>query len=206
MPAVPDFQIPSWQPGIKDPMHALDFGQLALALRPTAANLENLLRKALATTTPDEICQCFVYFPPEEISFSPETRERIDDGTYVLPAIETDCDGLIYSLTKERFQYTVHQGLPEGFYALPVSAWIISIAPCAVRSIFSVAVPSARAHTRLDRVIATYMPDDAAITLGKTVVHFFSRGEAEEFILLAPFYAISGNKKENCKCHEQNKV
>ena len=71
MPAVPDFQIPSWQPGIKDPMHAYDFGQLAPALRPTAANLENLLRKALATTTPDEIC--FVYFPPEEISFSPET-------------------------------------------------------------------------------------------------------------------------------------
>ena len=107
-------------------MHAYDFGQLAPALRPTAANLENLLRKALATTTPDEIC--FVYFPPEEISFSPETRERIDDCTYVLPAIETDCDGLIYSLTKERFQYTVQQGLPEGFYALPVSAWIISIA------------------------------------------------------------------------------
>ncbi len=66
MPAVPDFQIPPWQPGIKDPMHAYDFGQLAPALRPTAANLENLLRKALATTTPDEIC--FVYFPPEEIS------------------------------------------------------------------------------------------------------------------------------------------
>ena len=126
MPAVPDFQIPSWQPGIKDPMHAYDFGQLAPALRPTAANLENLLRKALATTTPDEIC--FVYFPPEEISFSPETRERLDDCTSVLPAIETDCDGLIYSLTKERFQYTVQQGLPEGFYALPVSAWIISIA------------------------------------------------------------------------------
>ena len=40
MPAVPDFQIPSWQPGIRDPMHALDFGQLAPALRPTAANLE----------------------------------------------------------------------------------------------------------------------------------------------------------------------
>ena len=139
MPAVPNFQIPSWQPRIKDPMHALDFGQLAPALRPTAANLENLLRKALATTTPDEIC--FVYFPPEEISFSPETRERIDDCTSVLPAIETDCDGLIYSLTKERFQYTIQQGLPEGFYALPVSAWIISIVPCAARSIFSVAVP-----------------------------------------------------------------
>jgi hypothetical protein len=190
MPAVPDFQIPSWQPGIKDPMHAYDFGQLAPALRPTAANLENLLRKALATTTPDEIC--FVYFPPEEISFSPETRERIDDCTSVLPAIETDCDGLIYSLTKERFQYTVQQGLPEGFYALPVSAWIISIAPCAARSIFSVAVPSARAHTRLDRVIATYMPDDAPITLGRTVVHFFSRDEAEAFILSAPFYANGG--------------
>ncbi len=33
------------------------------------------------------------------------------------------------------------------------------------------------------------MPDDAAITLGKTVVHLFSRDEAEAFVLLAPFYA-----------------
>ena len=88
MPAVPDFQIPSWQPGIKDPMHARDFGQLAPAVRPTAASVENLLRKALATTTPDEIC--IVYFPPEEIRFSPETRERIDDCTSFLPEIETD--------------------------------------------------------------------------------------------------------------------
>ena len=102
MPAAPDFQIPSWQPGIKDPMHAYDYGQLAPALRPTAANLENLLRKALATTTPDEIC--FVSFPSGEIRFSPETRERIDECTSFLPEIEIDCAGIIYSMTKERFQ------------------------------------------------------------------------------------------------------
>ncbi len=34
MPAVFDFQIPSWQPGIKDPMHALDFGPGRALLRP----------------------------------------------------------------------------------------------------------------------------------------------------------------------------
>ena len=148
MPAVPDFQIPSWQPGIKDPMHAYDFGQLAPALRQTAANLEDLLRKALATTTPDEIC--FVYFPPEEICFSPETRERIEECTSILPAIETDCAGIIYTMTKERFQYIIQECLPGDFYPLPVSAWVISIVPRAARSIFSVAVPSARTHTRLE--------------------------------------------------------
>ena len=169
----------------RDPLHALDLGLLAPAFRPTPASIENLLRRALATTIPDETC--FVYFPPEEICFSPETRERIEECTSILPAIETDCAGIIYTMTKERFQYIIQECLPGDFYPLPVSAWVISIVPCAARSIFSVAVPSARTHMRLDNVIATYMPDDAEQTRGMTVVHFFSRDEAEAFILSAPF-------------------
>ena len=132
----------------RDPLHALDLGLLAPAFRPTPASIENLLRRALATTTPDETC--FVYFPPEEICFSPETRERIEECTSILPAIETDCAGIIYTMTKERFQYIIQECLPGEFYPLPVSAWVISIVPCAARSIFSVAVPSARTHTRLE--------------------------------------------------------
>ncbi len=92
MPAVPDFQFPSWQPGIKDPMHALDIGLLAPAVRPTAASVENLLRRALATTTPDEIC--FVYFPPDEIRFSPETRERTDERTSLMIFLAGNRNGL----------------------------------------------------------------------------------------------------------------
>ena len=44
-----DFQIPSWQPGIKDPLCALDFGLSRWddpTGRPTQASMENLLRKA----------------------------------------------------------------------------------------------------------------------------------------------------------------
>ena len=101
MPAVSKFLIQSLRQGIKDPMHALDFGLLAgstIALAesasPTPATMENLLCKALATTEPNEIC--FVHFPPEEISFSPEAQEHIDKCTFSIPAIETDCDGLVF--------------------------------------------------------------------------------------------------------------
>ena len=57
-------------------MHALDFREMAPAFCPTAASIENLLHKVLATTTPDEIC--FAYFPPEEITFYPETQEIVE--------------------------------------------------------------------------------------------------------------------------------
>ena len=180
MPAASKFLIQSLQPGIKDPMHALDFGLLAgstiaraESARPTPATMENLLRKALATTEPNEIC--FVHFPPEEISFSPEAQEHIDECTFSIPAIETDCDGLVYSLTKETFQYIQQECLPQRFSSLPTCTWtLISIVPCAERKIFSVAVPSSRAHTRQDRVFATYVPGQAASTVGMTIVHFFS--------------------------------
>jgi hypothetical protein len=63
MPAESKFPIQSLQPGIKDPMHDLDYGLLAgstiaraESARPTPATMENLLSKALATTKPNEIC------------------------------------------------------------------------------------------------------------------------------------------------------
>ena len=130
MPAVSKFLIQSLRQGIKDPMHALDFGLLAgstiacaESARPTPATTENLLRKALGTTEPNE--NCFVHFPPEEISFSPEAQEHIDKCTFSIPAIETDCDGLVYreSLTKEKLQYIQQVCLPLQFSSLPTSAW-----------------------------------------------------------------------------------
>ena len=46
-----------------------------------------------------------------------------------------------------------------------------------------VAVPSIPAHKRLvpDGVIATYLPEQAASTVGMTGVHFFSRVEADAY-------------------------
>ena len=54
--------------------------------------------------------------------------------------------------------------------------------PLVSRDIFSVAVESARGHTRQDSVIEFYVPAQAGATVGMTMVHFFAENEANVFV------------------------
>jgi hypothetical protein len=63
------------------------------------------------------------------------------------------------------------------------SLFILQCAQCAVRNIFTIVVPRipARKRSVLDSVIASYLPKQAAPTVGMSVMHFFSLDEADKF-------------------------
>ena len=158
----------------RDPLHVVEHGSMSLLSEPLLPparplsepeTMENLLRQALSKTTPTEVC--FVHFPPEEITH--------------LRAIGTESIGAIFSLDKIKLRCILQECVSVHIMS-PVFAWTLSIVPCAQRDIFSIAVQSARRHTRQDSVIATYVPAEAEFTVGMTVVHFFSQEEANVFI------------------------
>ena len=130
--------------------------------------LDLLLRKTLATSTPDEVA--FIYFPKERINksifFSRYGNSEIED------------DGVTYSLTKEKLLRCFKTKTPN---VAKFRNWTLSIPPCADRTITSIAIPSDPAHNKYDDVTAAYLPECRAETAGMTVVHFLSEDEADAF-------------------------
>ena len=144
---------------LPDPLHVREHARFQ-----QEPDLDDLLRRALSKTTPTEIC--FVHLPLEE-------NIHVTIGT----ASERSSIGTIYSLDKTQMR-CILQECASMRITSPVISWTLSIVPCSQRDIFSIAVHSARRHTRQDTVIATYVPAKAECTVGMTVVHFFSQEEA----------------------------
>jgi hypothetical protein len=134
-----------------------------------------LLRKTLATSTPDEVA--FIYVPKERIN------KRILRTRF--GAFEIDDDGATYCLTKDKL-YVCFQKTetPTSSSSAPsmLGSWTLNIPPCAVRTMTSVSIDGNQVHSINDEVTARYIPERAAETVGKTVIHFFDAGEAEAFM------------------------
>ena len=154
---------------LPDPQHVREHARFQ-----QEPDIDDLLRQALSKTTPTEIC--FVHLPLEEnIYVTLKVRRELDD------ALATTSIRTIYSLDKTQMR-CILQECASMRITSPVIAWTLSIVPCSQRDIFSIAVHSARRHTRQDTVIATYVPAQAESTVGMTVVHFFSLEEANVFM------------------------
>jgi hypothetical protein len=154
---------------LPDPLHVREDARFQ-----QEPDLDDLLRRALSKTTPTEIC--FVHLPLEEnIYVTLKVRRELDD------ALATTSIRTIYSLDKTQMR-CILQECASMRITSPVIFWTLSIVPCSPRDIFSIAVHSARRHTRQDTVIATYVPAQAESTVKMTVVHFFSQEEANVFM------------------------
>ena len=130
--------------------------------------LNTLLRQTIATTTADEVC--FIYIPNERIN-STIFATRFGNA-------EVEGDGVTYSLDKTKLELSLKSATAP---LAMMHSWTLSVTPFAERTITSVAVPAQHKNPAPDRVIATFLPELAAQTVGMTVVHFFERGEAEAF-------------------------
>ena len=130
-----------------------------------------LLRKTLATSTPDEVA--FIYVPKERIN-KHIFKTRFGD-------FELNDDGATYCLTKEKlyvcFKKTETPSAPS-----KLGSWTLNIPPCAVRTMTSVSIEGNQVHSINDEITARYIPERAAETVGKTVIHFFDAEEAEAFM------------------------
>ncbi len=124
------------------------------------------MRRAVAHTTFEDIC--FVHYPREEVP------------VWLLQ--EQALVGVIYTLTKQTLQRIQEECAASPVPSLLAVAWNRNMVPCVPRDIFSVAVQSARGHTRLDSVIEFYVPVQAGATVGMTMVHFFAKDEAKAFV------------------------
>ncbi len=131
--------------------------------------LNILLRKTLATSTPDEVA--FIYVP----------KERINKRVYMerFGSAEVQDDGVTYSLTKEKLMFCFRSGTQT---ISKLGSWALDVTPCTGRTMTSVALPSSLVHAMEDLVTAIYIPERAAGTVGMTVVHFYSEEEADTFI------------------------
>ena len=129
--------------------------------------LNTLLRNTFASSTPDEAA--FVYYP----------KNQLDPKIFRMRfgVSEADDEGVIYSLTKIDLLHCFKENTPK----LYKFSWILSIAPCAEKSITSVVAPSNPPHASHDLVTATYAPEYTSMTTGMTVVHFYDECEAERF-------------------------
>ena len=129
--------------------------------------MESLLRDTLSSWKTNEIA--FIYTP----------KERIHPDIFAtrFGAAEIVGDGVTYSFDRTKLYTCFRKPVPS----LTTIAWHLSVPPYAERQIFSVATPSDPAHAEQDRVIAAYVPEQAAATTGMTVVHFFSEEEADAF-------------------------
>ena len=125
--------------------------------------LNLLLRKTLAPATADEVC--FTYVP----------KERIDKDIFTarFGDAEVEDDGVTYSFNKRKLQLCFKNPVQAVF------SWTLSIPPYAERSITSVAMVATTATP--DLVTATYVPEHATAA-GMTVLHFYKKGAAEEFM------------------------
>lgn len=132
--------------------------------------LQDLLRRALAHTLPEDIC--FVHYPPGEV----------DAGLLQVRGIEMDLVGVIYTLNQQTLRCIQEKCAVPPISSLPAIVWKLNVVPCVPRDIFSVAVQSARGHTRQDSVIELYVTAQAGATVGMTMVHFFAEAEANAFV------------------------
>jgi hypothetical protein len=129
--------------------------------------LNLLIRKTLSSATADEIC--FIYVPKERIN-KDIFAARFGDA-------EVEDDGVTYSFDKRKLQLCFKNPVPVTSFS-----WTLSITPYAERSITSVTTVTTPAHNTQDHVTATYAPEHAAATVGMTVLHFFRKADAEEFV------------------------
>ena len=131
------------------------------------AYINTLLRKTFATSTDDEVA--FVYYP----------KNQLDPAIFRMRfgVSEVEDEGVTYSLTKSDLLHCFGEGTPT----LKKYSWILSIPPCAEKSITSVVAPSNPPHSSQDLVTATYAPSFTSVTTGMTVVHFYNEEEAEKF-------------------------
>ena len=130
----------------------------------------DVVRRAMAHTTFEDIC--FVHFP----------REEVPDWLLQAQGIEPASVGVIYTLTRQTLRCIQEECAASPVPSLPSVAWNLNMVPLLPRDIFSVAVQSARGHTRRDSVIEFYVPAQAGATVGMTMVHFFAEDEANAFV------------------------
>jgi hypothetical protein len=130
----------------------------------------DVVRRAMAQMTFEDIC--FVHFPRQEV---PDWRLQAQD-------IEPASVGVIYTLTRESLRCIQEECAASPVPSRPSVAWNLNMVPLLPRDIFSVAVQSARGHTRRDSVIEFYVPAQAEATVGMTMVHFFAEDEANAFV------------------------
>ena len=130
----------------------------------------DVVRRAMAHTTLEDIC--FVHFP----------RQEVPDWLLQAQDIEPASVGVIYTLTRQTLRCIQEECAASPVPSLPSVAWNLNMVPLLPRDIFSVAVQSARGHTRRDSVIEFYVPAQAGETVGMTMVHFFAEDEANAFV------------------------
>ena len=130
----------------------------------------DVVRRAMAHTTFEDIC--FVHFP----------REEVPDWLLQAQGIEPASVGVIYTLTRQTLRSIQEECAASPVPSLPSIAWNLNMVPLLPRDIFSVAVQSARGHTRRDSVIEFYVPAQTEATIGMTMVHFFAEDEANAFV------------------------
>ena len=132
--------------------------------------IRDVVRRAMAHATNEDIC--FVHFP----------REEVPDWLLQAQGIEPASVGVIYTLTRQTLRRIQEECATSPVPSLPSVAWNLNMVPLLPRDIFSVAVQSARGHTRRDSVIEFYVPAQAEATVGMTMVHFFAEDEANAFV------------------------
>jgi hypothetical protein len=132
--------------------------------------IRDVVRRAMAHATNEDIC--FVHFP----------REEVPDWLLQAQGIEPASVGVIYTLTRQTLRRIQEECAASPVPSLPSVAWNLNMVPLLPRDIFSVAVQSARGHTRRDSVIEFYVPAQAGATVGMTMVHFFAEDEANAFV------------------------
>lgn len=124
--------------------------------------LNILVHNTIVSSTSDEVC--FVYIP----------NERIHRGILAARYGEWEIqgDGATYSLDKTKLQLCFKPSTP----IQAAFGWKFG-----TTNFFSVAVPSNPVHTMHDQITAAYAPEHVASTVGMTLVHFFSKEEADAF-------------------------